>query len=457
MTPQTQRGASATATSHTGTRTRASRSTLRGSTGSASGLTRAAGVGLRSWRAVARASRGAAAWVANTVTPVGWFAVVVCGSGLYAGFAWGWMEALAVGSAAGILILVSTLFLLGSKLYEVELTLDDDRVVAGESSGFALTVTNPHRRLILPTRVEIPVGPGLAEVTLPVVLPGGTVTKHLELPNLRRGVLPVGPVRAIKGDPVGIMRRTMEFTQRRTLWVHPQVVTLPNATIGSIRDLDGVPSSTIVSSDVSFHALREYQPGDPQRNVHWKSTAKTGVLMVRQYEESRRSTQAVVLSRAEADYANDEEFELAVSAAASLGVQGIRFGRDTAVSVSPLIPEFATTPPRQLSTLPATNIHGLLDAASGVQRHPRGARLAQTAELTGALVERMSVAFLVAGTGATVAEMQAAALRMPVDVTVVIVLCDPLSRPRMQRIGSVDVFVIALIDDLMQLARRSIR
>ena len=53
--------------------------------------------------------------------------------------------------------------------------------------------------------------------------------------------------------------------------------------------------------------------------------------------------------------------------------------------------------------------------------------------------------------------MQAAALRMPVDVTVVIVLCDPLSRPRMQRIGSVDVFVIALIDDLMQLARRSIR
>ena len=48
-------------------------------------------------------------------------------------------------------------------------------------------------------------------------------------------------------------------------------------------------------------ALREYQPGDDLRHVHWKSTAKTGRLMVRQYEESRRSRMAVVLGLDDAE------------------------------------------------------------------------------------------------------------------------------------------------------------
>ena len=69
---------------------------------------------------------------------------------------------------------------------------------------------------------------------------------------------------------------------------------------------------------MSFHAIREYTPGDSRRQIHWKSTAKTGQLMVRQFEESRRSRMAVVLSLALADYADEDEFELGVSAAASL-------------------------------------------------------------------------------------------------------------------------------------------
>ena len=53
------------------------------------------------------------------------------------------------------------------------------------------------------------------------------------------------------------------------------------------------------------------RPGDERRYIHWKSTAKTGRYMVRQFEETRRSHLVVALSLAATDYATDEEFELA--------------------------------------------------------------------------------------------------------------------------------------------------
>src|SRR5699024_9984886 len=83
------------------------------------------------------------------------------------------------------------------------------------------------------------------------------------------------------------------------------------------RDLEGTPSSDLSSSDIAFHALRDYAPGDDRSHVHWRTTARTGKLMVRQFEETRRSHVVVALDDLAEHYASDEEFELAVSAAAS--------------------------------------------------------------------------------------------------------------------------------------------
>jgi len=54
-------------------------------------------------------------------------------------------------------------------------------------------------------------------------------------------------------------------------------------------------------------------PGD-EATQHWKSTAKTGSYMVRQYERHGASHLLVALSLVDFDYATAEEFELAVSA-----------------------------------------------------------------------------------------------------------------------------------------------
>src|SRR5690606_1690719 len=115
-----------------------------------------------------------------------------------------------------------------------------------------------------------------------------------------------------------------DWTEHVELFVHPRTVPLHGSSSGFLKDLEGRPTKDLSSSDVSSHALREYAPGDDRRHVHWKTSARTGTLMVRQFEETRRSHLAVVLSTNAADYDDPEEFELAVSVAGSLGVQALR-------------------------------------------------------------------------------------------------------------------------------------
>ena len=97
--------------------------------------------------------------------------------------------------------------------------------------------------------------------------------------------------------------------------------------IGAIRDLDGQETKHLSPSDIAFHTLRDYVPGDDRRHVHWKSSAKIGQLMVRQYVDTRRSHVAVRLSLAPAEYPSDGEFELPLSCRAPVPRPPTRGGR----------------------------------------------------------------------------------------------------------------------------------
>ncbi|WNY34530.1 DUF58 domain-containing protein [Curtobacterium flaccumfaciens] len=124
-----------------------------------------------------------------------------------------------------------------------------------------------------------------------------------------------------------------------------------------MRDLEGQATTDLSPSDIAFHAIREYMPGDDPRTIHWKSTAKSGALMVRQFEDTRRSHLVVALGIARGEFADDEEFELAVSAAASLGARAIRDGREVSVVVSQRTPEFAKRAVYAVRTLPDRDAH----------------------------------------------------------------------------------------------------
>ena len=81
-------------------------------------------------------------------------------------------------------------------------------------------------------------------------------------------------------------------------------------------------------SDLAFHALREYVPGDELRHVHWRSSAKAGALQIRQYHDTRRSHLSVVIDDDRHSYGDAEDFEVAVSSAASIAARADRDGVD---------------------------------------------------------------------------------------------------------------------------------
>jgi uncharacterized protein (DUF58 family) len=301
---------------------------------SAASRVRAIAVDLRRWiatalgvvRYAARVIWRTIAPVVTVVSPTGYvvlMAALVLGA---LGFILGWQEFvyIAVTLLGGLVIAV--LFIFGRAAFAVEIELNPRRVVAGERALGSMVVTNTGARRSSPSRFELPVGAGTAEFMLPALASGESHDELFAVPTARRAVIVAGPAVSVRGDQLGLMRRAVRWADPVELFVHPLTVRLDPSAAGLVRDLEGEVTKTITNSDISFHALRAYQPGDDRRYVHWRTSARTGQLMVRQFEETRRSQLTIVFNADRKSYASDDEFELAVSVMASLGVQVLRDG-----------------------------------------------------------------------------------------------------------------------------------
>jgi hypothetical protein len=170
--------------------------------------------------------------------------------------------------------------------------------------------------------------------------------------------------------------------------------------------------------------------------------------MVRQFEQTRRSHLVVALSLATGDYRSPAEFELAVSAAGSLGVRAIRDGRTVSVVVSSVTPDFAkrrTYSVRPLAThLPAR----LLDDLAVVDPTDSALRIRDVARVVADSTEGISVAFLVCGSAPGGTELRAASAAFPLDVEVVAVVCDPEAAPGLRRVAGLSVLTIGYLEEL---------
>jgi uncharacterized protein (DUF58 family) len=405
-------------------------------------------------RRLVQAWTSSVAFVRTTVTPAGWLIIGAATAGLAVGAAFRWIELVVAGIAAMVLLVLSVPFLFGAGSYRIDLSLTDERVVAGTEVVGTIAVQNVGRRSALPGRLDIPVGAGLVDVNVPFLRPGAQMTEALVVPAYRRGIILVGPATSVRGDPLGILRRARTWADRNELYVHPRTVVVPSTSAGFIRDLEGRPSTDIVDSDISFHAIREYAPGDSQRHIHWKSTAKTGQLMVRQYEETRRSKLALVLSRRADEFATEDEFEMAVSVVGSLGMRAIRDGRDITVVTGADLPEFVSRSVDATVTLRSVTTRSLLDELAGVESTPATTPIEGVTALTAQETAGLSIAFLVVGSPVGVRRLQAASLAVPLAASTVVVRCDPESVPSVRVLGSLTIMTIGILDDLRQLLAR---
>ena len=391
----------------------------------------------------------------SVITPLGWVVIGLSPIALISGYLLGWQELIVAGWACIVLAVVATLVLIGRAPFAMTLELQHRRAVVGDEALASVDVSNTSRLRSLAAVLEVPVGPDVVEVAVPSVKRGSHRTHDFTVPTLRRGIVPVGPVRTLRADPLGLVRREVEWTEQLELVVHPATISVPSTSTGLIRDLEGSPTRDLTSSDVAFHALREYQAGDDRRHIHWRSTAKTGTYMVRQFEQTRRSHLVVALSLSTHDFGSEEEFELAVSVAGSLGVRAVRDGRTIAVVVSALTPEFAKK--RVLSVRPLS-VHlpeRLLDDLAVVEAVPAALPLREVARVVADGTPGISVAFLIGGSRTTAHDLQACAARFPVDVEVLAIVCDLDAEPGMRRIGGVRVLTIGYLDELRSALARS--
>jgi uncharacterized protein (DUF58 family) len=392
--------------------------------------------------------------VTGLVTPAGWMVGIWAVFGLVVGTVWGWAEFLIGGTVAVILLVFAIPFLAGRAPYEVFVTLEHDAVVVGNDAEGVIVARNAQARLALPGRIEVPVGAGVIAFHVPLLRRGSERRENMVIPAKRRGIVDVGPATTTRSDPLRLLQREFRWADVRTLYIHPATIAIPSTSLGLIRDLEGRSTRTVTSEDISFHAVREYTPGDARRHVHWKSTAKTGTLMVRQFEETRRSTISVILDLDEASYGTEAEFEMAVSAVGSLGVRAVRDGRDVQVAVSGEVPEFARTSVRSLRRLKVTSARALLDELSGVEVGSTVIPLPTVTRMVNDTTPNTSLVFMVTGSATTVSQMQSASLAFRPEVAVAAVVCDPESEPSIHAVGPLRVLSLGVLDDLRDLLSR---
>jgi uncharacterized protein (DUF58 family) len=156
------------------------------------------------------------------------------------------------------------------------------------------------------------------EAEIPPLPPHGEAEARGEIYPRRRGILKFSGVTVARPDPFGLFRSFIKVPAPQTVLILPRRYPLPDIALpGALRLQEGgVALAANVGASEEFVALRDYRHGDPLRHIHWRSWAKTGKPIVKEFEDEFFVRHALVLDTFD-DEPNSEVLEEAVSVAAS--------------------------------------------------------------------------------------------------------------------------------------------
>lgn len=157
-----------------------------------------------------------------------------------------------------------------------------------------------------------------ARLLVASMAPRSLTTTGYQLITSTRGVIRLGPLVAEHRDPLGIARTRTTLLDVDEVSVAPRSYLLDMPQLG--QGLLGAHLLTMARrlGPGEFHGLREYVDGDEPRSIHWKASARSEQLLVKEHttEGLRRCT--IVLDASAGTYAGADGFERAVTAAAGL-------------------------------------------------------------------------------------------------------------------------------------------
>lgn len=155
-------------------------------------------------------------------------------------------------------------------------------------------------------------------VKIPSLSPGQSADVKVELTPLRRGPMRFQSATIGRDDPLGLFRALAKRPLPQSLTILPKRYFIPPVVLpGTMKyQQGGVAMASSVGQSDEFVSLRDYRRGDPYRHIHWRSWAKTGHPIVKEYEDEFFVRHALVLDTFATD-PYSEVFEEAVSVAAS--------------------------------------------------------------------------------------------------------------------------------------------
>jgi uncharacterized protein (DUF58 family) len=258
------------------------------------------------------------------LSSTGWGATTGGAALIATGYAFGYGEAVALGAACVIAVVMAAAWTLPRPKLGAERRIAPRKVGRGDPAEGVVALTNTGRRTRRGLRVTDRCGDQQVTVDVPPLRAGAAHDLRYALPTTRRGLVPVGPLRVERTDPLGLARRVRSYGASDILVVRPRICLLPVLPSGQAHHVEGPTSDTADDGSLTFHALREYVLGDDLRRVHWRSTARTGTLMVRQMVDVSLPHTTLVLDTRGQAYASEDDFELAVDCAASIAYAAAR-------------------------------------------------------------------------------------------------------------------------------------
>jgi uncharacterized protein (DUF58 family) len=249
-----------------------------------------------------------------------------------AGAALGYPVLVALAAGAGAMLAAGGCAVLIRPAVQLSRQVTPERTPVGEPALGRIRVRNTARWPSVSFTAVDRVGPEIVTLEVSRIRAGGLRAIHYPLPAPRRGRITLGPLTVARQDPLGLFRWERRLTTDDVLWVHPRVHPLRPLPVGVVLDYEGRSDLHARLGTVTFSALREYVPGDDPRQIHWRSTARLGTLVVREHVDTTEPTTTVVLDTNSRVFEPDS-FEEAVEVAASVVRAVEAIGRPVALHI----------------------------------------------------------------------------------------------------------------------------
>jgi uncharacterized protein (DUF58 family) len=226
----------------------------------------------------------------------------------------GYPVLLGLAAAAATAVLVALAVTGRRPQVEVTRRVYPDRVERGRPAFVELHVRNPHARRQPAFTATDRLGSRPLPMSVRSLAPGADVPYRNEVPTDRRGRHQVGPLTLDRTDALGLGQCRLSLSETATLWVYPRVHPVRVFAAGRPRHHhEGTATEAALRGSLDVREVREYVVGDEVRHLHWKATARTGRLMIRDYADPNQPQFTALLDNRPETRGFEEAVELAAS------------------------------------------------------------------------------------------------------------------------------------------------